>query len=276
MTKLINQTRRKVRRMMLVLPLAVCFIASPVFAQDESSSTSSDGSSESGSSFSLPLEYGPKIGLTSSGFYQGFMTGREHTGSVTGVAIGGFATYSLLDFLDVSAELLYMQQGGTRVELKESIVDESSSNIAITGNVKLHNIEFPVLLRASLPNPVMGIRPQLIVGPSIGFNFAATQSQDITYFIEDGVISDDRTGRAQFSVTDSGSEDVRSEYRSMQYGLNIGLGAEIPTGSSTFLFDVRYRYGLNPINNGFDPNDLLRDATDLRSNSFIFSVGLTL
>ncbi|MEM8967918.1 MAG: porin family protein [Bacteroidota bacterium] len=274
MMKLINQAWRRVRQMLLVLPLAVCFVAAPVLAQDESSSASSDDSSESGSGFSLPLVYGPKIGLTSSGFYENFMGGREHTGSVTGVAIGGFATYSLLDFLSVSAELLYMQQGGTRVELKESVVD--GSNIAITGNVKLHNVEFPVLLRAGLPTPIMGIRPQLVIGPSIGFNVAAVQSQDITYFVGDVAIDDERTGRAQFSRTASGSENVRSEYRSMQYGLNIGLGAEIPTGSNTFLFDVRYRHGINPINNGFDPNDLLRDATDLRSNSFMFSVGLTL
>ncbi|MEM9829347.1 MAG: porin family protein [Bacteroidota bacterium] len=274
MMKLINQTWRRVRQMLLTMLLAVCFAAAPALAQDESSSASSDDGSGSGLGFSLPLEYGPKIGLTSSGFYQGFMGDRDHTGSVTGLAIGGFATYSLLDFLDVSAELLYMQQGGTRVELKESVID--GSNIAITGNVKLHNIEFPVLLRASLPNPVMGIRPQLVVGPSIGFNVAAVQSQDITYFVGDVSFDDERTNRAQFSRTSSGTENVRSEYRSMQYGLNVGLGAEIPASANTFFFDVRYRYGINPINNGFDPNDLLRDATDLRSNSFIFSVGLTL
>lgn len=271
MIKLINQTRRKVRRMMLVLPLAVCLVVAPVLAQNEDSGSDLESS---GSSVGLPLVYGAKVGLTSSGFYEGFSDGRQHTGSVTGFAVGGFATYSLLDFLSVSAELLYMQQGGTRVELKESVVD--GSNIAITGNVKLHNIEFPVLLRAGLPTPIMGIRPQLIIGPSIGFNMAAVQSQDITYFVGDVAFDDERTGRAQFSRTASGSENVRSEYRSMQYGLNIGIGAEIPVESNAFFFDVRYRYGLNPINNGFDPNDLLRDATDIRSNSFMFSVGLTL
>ena len=95
--------------------------------------------------------------------------------------VGGFASYSVLDFLDVSAELLYLQQGGTRVEFKESAV--VGLPIAITGNVKLHNIEFPVLLRASLPNLGIGIKPQLVVGPSVGYNVAAIQSQDVTHFL---------------------------------------------------------------------------------------------
>lgn len=206
------------------------------------------------------LMYGPKVGLTSSGFYKGFLGGRTHTGSVTGIALGGFASYTLMDYISVSAELLYMQQGGTRVELKESMVD--ASLITTTGNIKLHNLEFPVLVKAGLPNVLPGIKPQLILGPSVGYNVAAVQSQDITYFVED------------FARTGSGSEDVRSEFRSMQYGLNVGVGAEIPLTSSVFVFDVRYRYGINGVNNGFDVNDLLRDATDLRSNSFMFSVGL--
>lgn len=264
--KHLNYVRRKARRMMLALPAVACLATAPLFAQD--------GGSDAGSASGSSLVYGPKIGLTSSGFYEGFANGRQHTGSITGVAVGGFATYSLLDFLSVSAELMYMQQGGTRVELKESVVD--GSNIAITGNVKLHNVEFPVLLRAGLPNPVLGMYPQLVIGPSVGFNVAAIQSQDITYFVGDVDFNDERTGRAQFSRTASGTENVRSEYRSMQYGLNVGLGAKIPMATNTFFFDVRYRYGINPINNGFDPNDLLRDATDLRSNTFLFSVGITL
>ncbi|MEQ9439662.1 MAG: porin family protein [Cyclobacteriaceae bacterium] len=231
-------------------------------------------SSTESSSSSLDITYGPKIGLTSSGFYEGFWGGRQHTGGVTGVAIGGFASYKLLDFVSVSAELMYMQQGGTRVELKESLVD--GSLITTTGNVKLHNVEFPVLVRASLPNPVLGFRPQLILGPSVGFNVAAVQSQDITYFVDE--FNESPTGIEAFARTGSGTENVRSEYRSMQYGLNVGLGAEIPLegGANTIIFDARYRYGINPINNGYDPNDLLRDASDIRSNTFLFSIGITL
>ena len=241
-------------------------------APEVSGSVSTEASSGAGSSFLSDLTYGGKIGLTSSGFYQGFAEGRPHTGSVTGLTIGGFATYPLMPFLDVSAELLYMQQGGTRVEWKQSVVQDSK--IAITGNVKLHNVEVPVLLRATLPDLGIGIKPQLVLGPSLGYNVAATQSQDVTYFVERPQEGQSGIQADQFSITNSGTENVRSEYQSLQYGLNVGLGVEIPTEAFTVVFDARYRYGINPVNNGFDADDLLRDATDLRSNSFVFSLGI--
>ncbi len=119
-------------------------------SMDASGSVSTDGGN-SGGGFLSDLTYGGKLGLTSSGFYKGFLEGRPHTGSVTGLMVGGFASYTLMDYLDVSAELLYMQQGGTRVEWKQSLVNDSK--IAITGNVRLHNVEFPVLLRATIARP---------------------------------------------------------------------------------------------------------------------------
>ncbi len=240
-------------------------------SSDASGTISTDGGNSGGGLLS-EITYGGKVGLTSSGFYEGFFEGRPHTGSLSGLVVGGFASYSVLDFLDVSAELLYMQQGGTRVELKESIVNRTP--VAITGNVRLHNVEFPVLLRATLPNLDLGFKPQLVVGPSVGYNVAAVQSQDVTYFLTP--YDDGQSGieAGAFTTTNRGSENVRSEYQSMQYGLNIGLGVEIPLEAFTLVFDTRYRYGINPVNNGFDANDLLRDASDLRSNSFVFSLGV--
>ena len=240
-------------------------------SSDPSGTISTDGGGSSGGLLS-EITYGGKVGLTSSGFYEGFAEGRPHTGSLSGLVIGGFASYSVLDYLDVSAELLYMQQGGTRVELKESIVNRTP--VAITGNVRLHNVEFPVLLRATLPNLGLDFKPQLVVGPSVGYNVAAVQSQDVTYFLAPYDDGQNGLEAGAFSTTNSGSENVRSEYQSMQYGLNIGLGIELPLEAFTLVFDTRYRYGINPVNNGFDANDLLRDASDLRSNSFVFSLGV--
>ncbi|MGD1895185.1 MAG: porin family protein [Cyclobacteriaceae bacterium] len=246
MMKKIDHILRKVQRLVVVLPLVASFGISSGFSQDNDTST------EGG------LTYGPKIGLTSSGFYEGIISGRQHTGNVTGVAAGGFVSYPIVDQLSVSAELLYMQQGGTRMELKESIVD--GSLITTTGNVTLHNVEFPVLLKAGLP--LGWIKPQLIVGGSVGYNFAAMQRQDVTFEV------------GETRATGSGTNNVRSEFQSMQYGALVGLGAEVPTESVLLIFDVRYRYGINPINNGYDPNNLLESANDIRSNSFMFSIGI--
>jgi hypothetical protein len=224
-----------------------------VLAQDADSGSDSGGS--------LPITYGGKIGLTSSGFYEFPTKDRDHTGHVTGVAVGGFVNYPITDIFTVSAELLYMQQGGTRVELKESVL---GGNTLLTGNVTLHNIEIPILIRAGLPGLLPGFKPELIVGPSFGFNLAARQSQDYTFFVGD------------FPVTSDGIENVRSEFRSIQLGLNLGLGTEVAVGDHLMYFDARYRLGLSPINNGYDAFNLLRDATDIVANSFLFSIGFTL
>jgi hypothetical protein len=207
------------------------------------------------------LRYGAKIGLTSSGFQEFPTLDRDHTGHVTGVAFGGFVTYPLTDLFTASAELLYLQQGGTRVELKENIL---GSNTVLTGNVTLHNIEIPLLIRAGLPGLLPGFKPELVVGPSFGFNLAARQQQDLTYFID------------EFAVTTDGTENVRSEFQSIQWGLHLGLGTEVTVGSHLLYFDARYRMGLSPVNNGYDAFNLLRDATDIVSNSFIFSLGFAL
>ena len=241
---------------LLHLALALVFLvgwSGSVLAQQADTGGDSRGS--------LSLTYGAKIGLTSSGFYEFPTKDRDHTGHVTGVAVGGFVNYPINDMFTASAELLYMQQGGTRVELKESAL---GGNTVLTGNVTLHNIEIPLLLRAGLPGLLPGLKPELIIGPSIGFNLAARQSQDLTFFIED------------FPVTTDGSENVRSEFQTIQWGLNLGLGTEVAVGEHLMYFDARYRVGLNPVNNGYDAFNLLRDATDIVTNSFFFSLGFAL
>jgi len=244
------------RRSSLRLVWALSFLAgwsTSVFAQENASDGDSGGS--------LALTYGAKIGLTSSGFYEFPTKDRDHTGHVTGVAVGGFVNYPINDMFTASAELLYMQQGGTRVEVKESIL---GGNTILTGNVTLHNLEIPILIRAGLPGLLPGFKPELIVGPSFGFNLAARQSQDYTFFVED------------FPVTSDGTENVRAEFQSIQWGFNLGLGTEVAVGEHLLYFDARYRFGLNPVNNGYDAFNLLRDATDIVSNSFFFSLGFAL
>lgn len=220
-----------------------------------------DADSGGDSGGTLPITYGAKLGLTSSGFYEFPTKDRDHTGHVTGVAVGGFVNYPITDMFTASAELLYMQQGGTRVELKESIL---GGNTILTGNVTLHNIEIPILIRAGLPGLLPGFKPELIFGPSFGFNIAARQSQDYTFFVED------------FPVTTDGTENVRAEFQSVQWGLNLGLGTEVAVGDHELYFDARYRMGLSPVNNGYDAFNLLRDATDIVTNSFLFSLGFAL
>ena len=93
MMKNFNRVLHKARCLAMALPVVATLSVQNGFAQD----------ADSGAGHTLM--YGPKVGLTSSGFYEGFFGGRQHTGSVTGVAVGGFAVYDLLDFVSASANL---------------------------------------------------------------------------------------------------------------------------------------------------------------------------
>jgi hypothetical protein len=200
-----------------------------------------------------------RAGLVSSGFYEQNLQRLSHTAAITGLALGGFGSYDVLDFLDVSTELLYLQQGGSRMSMINSLVDDSP--ITTTAYTRLHNLELNVLARLSLPGLADPLKPYLLLGPGLGYNITAVQQQDITYEYGD------------FSYTGSGSEQVRSDFRSMQYGLYLGLGSMLPAGSKMLSVDVRYRYGLNPINNGFDPFNRLGSVSDFSTHSWMLTIG---
>lgn len=205
------------------------------------------------------FHYGVRAGLVSSGFYQQDFSRITHTGDISGFTLGGFASYDILDFLDVSAELLYLQQGGSRMAMINSLVDDSP--VTTTAFTRLHNLEFNVLARLSLPGFADPLRPYFLLGPGLGYNITAVQQQDITY--EYG----------GFSYTGSGSEQVRSDFRSLQYGLYLGLGSMFPAGSNMLSVDIRYRYGLNPINNGIDPFNRLGSVSDFSTHSWMLTIG---
>lgn len=235
---------------LLCIVVAWC-TATPSVAQDAAG----------GNGLPLNLRYGIKAGMTSSGFYHYDLKQQKHTGSIAGVAAGGFVSISPMDFLDVSLEVLYMQQGGTRTELSISPVNDSP--IATTASTRLHNLEVPLLLKINIPGVSTALRPQFIAGPALGYNIKAIENKDISFQYGD------------YYATASGTEDVRSDYRSLQYGVYAGAGIELPVNTQMLSVDFRYRYGINPINNGMSATNILRNATDIRTNSYMLTFGLS-
>lgn len=206
------------------------------------------------------LRYGFRAGLVSSGFYHQDLSRHPHTSNLTGFTAGGFVSMGVLDFLDVSAEVLYLQQGGSRMK----IIESDNSWITTTALTRLHNVEGVILAKLTLPGLSTSLKPQILIGPAVGYNITAIQSQDISYEYGD------------LYYTGQGSEQVRSDFQSLQYGLHLGAGVEIPAGAKLLSVDFRYRYGLNPINNGYNPANQLGSVNDFYSNSFMLTVGYSI
>ena len=233
---------------MPLIALALCIVMNtlPGMAQEKPNDHSAIG-------------YGVKLGMTSSGFYQKNLTRKPHTADIAGLTVGAYADYGVLSFIDISAELLYLQQGGSRTEIINSWADNSP--VVTTAYTRLHNLEANLLVKLSLPRATKPLKPHLLLGPGVGYNITAVQQQDITY---------DYGG---YRLTGSGSEDVRADFISLQYGLYAGLGADIDMGSQQLSIDLRYRYGLSPINNGYNPFNELANVNDFSSNSWMVTIG---
>jgi hypothetical protein len=101
-------------------------------------------------------------------------------------------------------------------------------------------IHIPILLRARLMKEGKFV-PVAFAGPAIGFLLSATDSGD----------------------------DVKSFFKSTDFGLDLGLGAEIALGKMKGLIDLRYYMGLT---NVFNNNAIVLGGTQLMALPTEFSM----
>jgi len=147
----------------------------------------------------------------------------ETLSSKTGFDIGGEFDYWFSDNFGISAQLLYVQKGGTI----------TISDLGMTGTIGLtvSTLEIPVLLKATFGTGPL--KPVFFVGPAIGLKLSASQhfvapGQDSTESIADSVVS-----KTYFSIV-------------------FGAGATYALSSSMQIFlDAAYDYGLSNINAEF-------------------------
>ncbi|MEM9338031.1 MAG: porin family protein [Bacteroidota bacterium] len=211
------------------------------------------------------LSYGAKLGFTMSEF----VSSQPHTGGKIGLTVGGFAIYPLSDLLAIQAELGYLQQGGTYVQF----IDDTRFGAPfefIFRNVKdasvtIHSIYLPVQAKLSLPSE-SGILPDLLVGPYVAYNFAATEQYKRTGEIED-----------RLYATATGEDVVSDRYEDLQFGVVGGIQYEIPSTSSLMLIiNASYKYGISPVKENHSYIDFTGVVNDLTTQAFIFSIGVKL
>lgn len=135
-----------------------------------------------------------------------------------GLAAGGFMTWSVNDMFAIQPEILFSQKGG-KVESSgtEMGIDWSSET-----TMTLSYLDIPILAKLNIPMEG-NVKPNVVLGPSIGINVGATAETEVTI--------------AGISASDSADiEDVAA----LDLGLVIGAGVTIDKIS----VDARYQLGL--------------------------------
>lgn len=209
----------------------------------------------------IPLSFGLKAGTN----FHSFTDQQPHTGSKMGYSGGLFVMYSFSNAVAVQLDAAYFQQGGRYIqfvdETRFGAPEEYSTKYVKDASVTLHNVFVPLQARISVSNePYL---PDLLIGPYIDVNFAATETYEKT-----GQIND------QY-VTTVGNDVVTDQYKMLQYGATAALSFTIPTNKNlSVLFDVAYKYGVFPVKEGFSYIDLYNVSGDINSNALSVSVGI--
>ena len=148
--------------------------------------------------------------------------------SLTQATFGGLAILNLSPTLALQFEVDYLVTGETWDSEEFGTVTE-----------KFGYLHIPVLLRAKLMKEGKFV-PVVFAGPAIGF---------------------------LLSAKDSGF-DVKEFFKSTDFGLEMGLGAEIALGKVKALLDARYYLGLG--NAYYDPNMSMKNAAFMVTAGIVF------
>ncbi len=149
--------------------------------------------------------------------------------SLTQATFGGLAILELSPTLALQFEVDYLVTGETWDSETYGTVTE-----------KFGYLHFPVLLRAKLMKEGKFV-PVVFAGPAVGFLLSASET---------------------------GYGDVKDFFKIPDFGLDMGVGAEIALGKMKVLLDARYYLGLGNAYN--DPDQTMKNAAFLLTAGIIF------
>lgn len=177
-----------------------------------------------------------------------------NTDTRSAIAFGGFAEFEMGDVFAFQPELLYSQKGA---KVSEDGVDLT---------FKVNYVELPVLLKARVSPPASGVRPSFFVGPV--FAFESKCEVEGTVDAMSATLDCDA-----FSEASEGEVDIQT--KSMDLGVTLGAGIEIPAGGVVVVGDVRYTLGLTDVNDTPGEEDLdIKNRTWSMFAGIGFPVGL--
>jgi len=179
------------------------------------------------------FHYGAKLALNRTSFTTDDSDTNKYLKGKLGLEAGLMGEYMFNDNLGLVAELKYAS-AGDYMEMSQSGVDFKSY-------IYLSYVQVPVMARYYFNENL-----SLELGPQIGFLTSADYETEVSY---DGN-----------TETDSG--DLKDNFESSDFGLNIGAGYKMENG---LFFNLRYTVGLSDI-------DVDKNST-AKNNSIQFGIG---
>ncbi|MCB9201950.1 MAG: PorT family protein [Flavobacteriales bacterium] len=161
--------------------------------------------------FGQETKFGAKAGVNLAN-----LTGDvENSDMKVGFYVGGYANIGITEVFSFQPELLYSAQGAK--------FEESGSGYSYEEKLNLSYLNIPLMLQYELAE---GFKAEF--GPQVGFLLSAKDKWEGSYAGE----------------SESGDEDVKDAFKSIDFGLNIGLNYELESGLN---FGARYNVGLSNI-----------------------------
>lgn len=199
------------------------------------------------------IAVGPKAGYNFNS-----LRGNDRYDVVPGFNVGGFAKYSLFDFMSLRAEVLYMQQGANLNDYQINVPDIQRNDT----KVKFHNLQIPILAEFELPAlSEDDVKPKLWLG---GFYSNTIYARE-TYTNQVKVI-----GYSQIDF--KGHTDVTDLFNRHQYGIIAGIGGNVKVFSYPVSLEFRYQYNLSRANKpGSQGAFNLMNTADEWGNKFYLS-----
>jgi len=159
--------------------------------------------------------FGVKAGLNLAS-----ITGDEtdEIDSRTSIHIGVVAEFEISDKFSFQPELLYSSQGA------KYSYSEIEFNYSMEGEFKLDYLNIPLMAKYYVSEGF-----SIEAGPQIGILLSAEDEWEVNF---DG-------------ETDSGTDDIKDDVSSIDFGLNFGVGYKLDSGIN---FGARYNLGLSNLN----------------------------
>lgn len=184
----------------------------------------------------IDFNWGFRAGVSSSAFSQDY---RSFTKQSYGVVAGAFICFNFTNFLGLSVEPMYAQEGAN--QLNPAYIYYSSSitlnqEEKVNSNVTLHNLEVPVLLNFTIPVE-LAIKPRFLIGGSFDYIYKA-YTRDLIHDLSYDVVLSNR-----------GLEDITSSLEYFNYCVIAGAGLDFETETLNYSLSVRYKVGLQPVSN---------------------------
>jgi len=150
--------------------------------------------------------------------------------------------------LGFEIDALYIRKG---MKLANSGTIEGT-DYDLSVNVIVNQLSIPVLVKLNL---MQGGPPYILAGGEVGLVLSAKAVYDIQ-----------ATG-----YSDSGSEDIKEDFKSMDFGLVAGVGHELNFLGYNIFLEARYHLGMQDLN----ADSEYAEADDwVKSRSFVFVAGV--